>query len=278
MHTVYVAVDDSAYSLGGIALAERLNRQLKGHLVLASIVSPDDEPEVQREALEMELADAGYARYQDSLHVEQGDDAAEALAGLVAERDDALLCMTSHGRRPVTELFLGSVAAETVRLSGKLVVLHGPRFDPDARRRIDTLMVCVDGSALAEAVLPQAVALADGLGARIQLLHVLEVDSLAASALPGGVGHGDIMESGYVQSLAHRIHAEYRAEVDWEVLHGKEPASSVVSYLANQPDVMVVMTTHGRSGLSQLAAGSVSREVLHQARCPVAVMRPVEAG
>jgi nucleotide-binding universal stress UspA family protein len=276
MQTLHVAVDESLYSLQGIVLGERLSRQLKARLVLTSVVPPDDMPEVRREALQMVLVEAGYGDYQEALQVEPSEDVADTLAALAVEREGALLCMNSHGRRPVSELLLGSVAAETVRLSGELVVLSGPRFDPHALQRIETLMVCVDGSALAEAVLPRAVALARGLGARLQLLQVVKPDAGAASARPAGNGHADITETGYLQGLAGRIRETHGIDADWEVLHGKAPAKAIVHYLAGRPNVMVAMTTHGRSGLSKLTAGSVSRAVLGRAHCPVALMRPIE--
>jgi len=81
------------------------------------------------------------------------------------------------------------------------------------------------------------------------------------------------MESAYLNALARRVESEQKLEVDWEVLHG-DPADSIVSYLAGSHNTMLAMTTHGRSGLSQVVAGSVSHEVLHEASCPVAVLRP----
>ncbi|GAA0631737.1 universal stress protein [Halomonas beimenensis] len=281
MITLHVAVDESTHSLRGVALGELLNRQLDARLVLTSVAEQMDK---RRLALQERLGQAGFERYRDDLSIEQGDDAARVLARLAAASDESLLCMTSHGRRPAAELFLGSVAAATVRQANALVVLGGPRFEPNAQARIDTLMVCVDGSPLAESVLPQAVALARALGASLQLLNVVSVEpSSASSALPPGLrevdsrepgGHADVMESAYLHGLARRIREVHRFEADWEVLHGYEPAEALVGYLADQPNAMAVMTTHGRSGLSQLAAGSVSHEVLHEAACPVAVMRP----
>ncbi|HCR98353.1 universal stress protein [Halomonas citrativorans] len=55
---------------------------------------------------------------------------------------------------------------------------------------------------------------------------------------------------------------------------GGGTADSIVSYLASRHNTMLAMTTHGRSGLSQVVAGSVSHEVLHEAACPVAILRP----
>lgn len=282
MRNIHVAVDDSSFSLKGIALGEALAKQLSSELVLSSVVTTEDSEETRAKIIKSNLEKAGLAYYQDRLRVSRADSgrgAAEALAALASEKDNALLCMTSHGRRGVTELLMGSVTADTIRRSNALVFLSGPRFRADAHQRIDTLMVCVDGSTLAEAIIPEAVSLAGHLDARLQLLEVLAVKRPsvpAMSELPQGEAHGDVMESAYVHGLARRIRDEHGFEVDWEVLHGYDPAEAIVSYLADQSNVMVIMTTHGRSGLSQLAAGSVSHEILHEASCPVAVMRPLE--
>ncbi len=273
MQALHVAVDESTRSLQGIALGELLHRQWGGTMTLVSVVASTEQADKRRTALDrQELGD-----YRESLEIVTGD-AAEVLAGLASDPGKGLLCMTSHGRRPASELLLGSVAAETVRRAGALVVLGGPQFDPDRHQRIDTLMVCVDGSRPAESVLEPAVNLARRLDARLQLLHVIQVESDVASALPGHAGHGDIMESGYVQSLARRIREADGFEVDWEVLHGVSPAEAIHRYLTPCTNAMVVMTTHGRSGLSQVATGSVSREILHKAHCPVGIMRPVKGG
>ncbi|MBZ0332258.1 universal stress protein [Halomonas sp. ANAO-440] len=277
MQVLHVAVDESRRSLQGIHLGELLHRQWGGTMALVSVVASSDQVDKRRAALHDALDRQELGAYRESLEIVTGD-AADVLAGLASDPGEGLLCMTSHGRRPASELLLGSVAAETVRRAGALVVLGGPRFDPGRQGRIDTLMVCVDGSRPAESVLEPAVNLARRLDARLQLLHVVEVETDAASVLPGGTGHGDIMESGYVQSLARRIREADGFEVEWEVLHGDSPAEAIHRYLTPCTNAMVVMTTHGRSGFSQVATGSVSREILHKAHCPVGIMRPVKGG
>ena len=99
------------------------------------------------------------------------------------------------------------------------------------------------------------------------------IETGTASALPRD---GDVMESGYVHGLARRLRQEHGIEVDWEVLHG-DPADAIVSYLHDGENILLAMTTHGRSGLSQVVAGSVTHEVVHEAPCPVAVWRPQAA-
>ena len=270
MLTIHVAIDESVYSLRGIMLAELLQRQLSARLLLTSVAGSAERAERRREALLQLLERHRLSEYADSLNVEVGESPAAVLARL-ASRPDSLLCLTSHGRHPASELFLGSVAGQAVREAGAPVVVRGPRFDPEAIRRIDTVMVCVDGSTLSEAMLPHAVALSRQLGARLQLLQVL--GKVSAEDVTEESAQGDVMESSYMNGLARRVHQADGLDPEWEVLHGN-PAQAIVDYLADSQNTLLAMTTHGRSGLARVISGSVSHAVLHEAPCPVAILRP----
>ncbi|APE30507.1 hypothetical protein BOX17_05760 [Halomonas aestuarii] len=272
MDKLYVAMDESDDSHRALALGQNLARQLAVPFCVISVVASEEGVDSRRGVLQSTLTDpqAGDASIEVAVH-----ESAKDYLGELAGREEAGLCMMAHGRRPVPEMLIGSVTAGVVRRAQRPVYLCGPRFDAGAHRKVEMLMVCVDGSTLSEAILPHAVALARRLDAHLQLLQV--IDTTAAAAVPLDGGHADVMESGYVHALARRLRSEHGMDVDWEVLHG-DPADSIVSYLAECQDIMLAMTTHGRSGLSQVVAGSVSHEVLHEARCPVAVLRPADIG
>lgn len=272
MDKIHVAMDESDASQRALLLGQQLSRQLALPLCVTSVVADAERVEPRRAALQSRLTEqqAEDTSIEVVVHVSAKD-----YLGQLAGREAVGLCMMAHGRRPVPEMLIGSVTAGVVRRANRPVYLCGPRFDADSHREVKVLMVCVDGSKLSEAILPHAVALSKRLEARLQLLQV--IDTAAAAAVPIDGGHADVMESGYVHGLARRLRAEHAVDLDWEVLHG-DPADSIVSYLADCQDTMLAMTTHGRSGLSQVVAGSVSHEVLHEVRCPVAVLRPADIG
>ncbi|SDN56140.1 Nucleotide-binding universal stress protein, UspA family [Halomonas shengliensis] len=271
MNKLHVAMDESDYSRRGLRLGARLAAQSGAALSLVSVVAEPARAEPRRASLAAALEEEGATA---EVTVLTGDSAKDALAALLDD-DQAGLCMSAHGRRPVPEMLIGSVTAGVVRRAPRPVFLCGPRYAPDRHERVETIMVCVDGSRLSEAILPHALALSARFGARLQLLQVIDVS--AAAAVPRDGGHADVMESGYLHGLARRLGHEHGVEVDWEVLHG-DPADAIVGYLADSHNAMLAMTTHGRSGLSQVVAGSVSHEVLHEACCPVAVYRPADRG
>lgn len=267
MEKIVVAFDDSEGSLHALEFGQKFAAQLGVEVSAISVVPTQDEIAARRSKLQGRMV----AHRLEMVAIDVvTHDSAKAYLGELASREDTGLCMLAHGRRPVPEMLIGSVTAGVVRRAQRPVYLCGPRYDSRAHQCIEVLAVCVDGSKLSEQILPYASALVKRLGARLQLLQVVNT---AAARKPTELGHTDVMESAYLTALARRVENEQALEVDWEVLHG-DPADSIVSYLAGSHNTMLAMTTHGRSGLSQVVAGSVSHEVLHETSCPVAVLRP----
>ena len=108
---------------------------------------------------------------------------------------------------------------------------------------------------------------------RTLALLMVNVEAAAEAQL-----HVDLStrESGYVRSLAGRLADKYNISTGFEVLHIKDPARAVLDFTGH--DGIVVMSTHGRSGLSRLFAGSVAHEVVAGSHRPVVVCRPADAG
>ena len=271
MQTFYAAMDESDDSLRGLILGHNLAAQLGADLSVVSVTPDPQHVENRWQALAARLdRTQNSALVSVPIEVLVSASADQTLARL-AGQEAVGLCMGAHGRRPLPEMQIGSVTAGVVRRAERPVLLCGPRYAPERHARVEIVMVCVDGSALCEAMLPHAVALAQRFGARLQLLQVIGTQAMATAV--GEVSYTNVLESGCVQGLAQRLEGECAIEVDWEILYG-DPADAIVSYLAESRNVMLAMTTHGRSGLSSQVAGSVSHEVMHEACCPVAVLRP----
>jgi len=145
--------------------------------------------------------------------------------------------------------------------------------------RLETILVPLDGSSLAEAALPNATEFAERSGARLVLLRAAE-----AHTFPGI----DPIEA---QAKVVREAEEYLAEVERRLSHSglKEVTSSVWYGPAAYAIVegaklyntdLIVMTTHGRGGLGRLILGSVAESVLRGTTTPVLLIRvagaPVE--
>lgn len=142
----------------------------------------------------------------------------------------------------------------------------------------DQLLVPLDGSMLAEVILPHAVTLALASSLSLVLLRSVPLpfalDSVAWSLPPSSVNveQWDLEANGagkYLERIATRLR-EAGVEVETEVIRD-EPARAILAYAEHHPSVkLVAMSTHGRSGLGRWFYGSVAESVLHA--CPVPLL------
>lgn len=187
--------------------------------------------------------------------------------------EDGLVCMATAATLLPHQGHVGSVAEAVVRGVGRPVLMLGPQVDLDPGRPIDRVVVPVDGSDLSEQALAVAGDLAKGLGVDLWVVSVISPKVEAAA----GQQMGTIpfaAESGYVRGLANRLADEYGIRTGYEVLHIKDTAEAILDFTGH--DGAVVMSTHGRSGLSRLFAGSVTHTVVARSNRPVVVCRPGE--
>jgi nucleotide-binding universal stress UspA family protein len=145
------------------------------------------------------------------------------------------------------------------------------------------ILVPLDGSAMAEGVLPYARAFATALGIPVRLLQVMDPDTLIPS-LPGeqGPSHnvltGERKHNGdYLKEIAASFAGP--AAVSYSVRTG-HPAEVIIEAAESDRDTLIAMATHGRSGIRRWLLGSVAEKVLHGAENDVLLIRamqPVES-
>lgn len=145
------------------------------------------------------------------------------------------------------------------------------------------ILVPLDGSALAEQVLPHVHAIAANEGTvRITLLRAVPpifTTSVDYSGLMATTT-ADAMETleAEARDYLDRIATEFRAEgytVTME-LSSLPPADAVLDYAESHNVDLIAIATHGRSGISRFVFGSVTQKVVQTAPVPVLVIRPKE--
>ena len=141
------------------------------------------------------------------------------------------------------------------------------------------ILVPLDGSTIAESVLPSARAFATTLGIPVHLLQVIDPDTLIPS-VPGekGPSHniltGERAHNGdYLKDTAASFADP--AAVSSGVRIGK-PAEVIIETAASHGDTLIAMATHGRSGIRRWLLGSVAEKVLHGADNDVLLIRAME--
>lgn len=134
------------------------------------------------------------------------------------------------------------------------------------------LLVPLDGSPLAETILPVAEEWAKEEQAEVVLLR-----AVPAPATPGGEGAAAEAKTpedaeAYLETVAERLARRGIERVRWGVSH-EPPAAAIIEAAAREGVEMIAMATHGRSGLGRLLLGSVAAGVLRTAPAPVLLFK-----
>lgn len=203
-----------------------------------------------------------------------------------------LILVASHGRSGPKRWALGSVAGKILNASKIPVFLvraGTPEQIPYDEWPKKTIIVPLDGSELAESVLPHAEALARQGGREmvtVILVRVCEPPTMPAYYTPE-LAEIPLNWGQYAQQETARgkqAAAEYLAGIELrfknsginvksEVLVGKA-TDEIVAYANKTPYNLIVMATHGRSGLSRLVYGSVAANILVGVSSPLLLVKP----
>ena len=200
-----------------------------------------------------------------------------------------MIAMTTHGRRGIQHWLFGSVAAEVVQVTPRPLLLLRPQESdrsfsvPNFKAaQYQNIIVPLDASAFAEQALDQASELASAMDATLHMIsivphpHMLPIHihkEKESQALMGAVLHQTELErrTHYLTQKAESFR-EQGIRVQTDVASG-HPAEEILRFSAQHKQTLLVMTTHGRSGLRRILLGSVAMKVVQEAHVPVLLVR-----
>jgi len=144
------------------------------------------------------------------------------------------------------------------------------------------ILVPLDGSPLAECVIPHIEAIAKPCGSKVELISVVEPVEIPTRGQIA-VNDDDLKKINneakkethkYLDSISDRLN---RSEIknSHVILMGK-PAESLIEYAANNDIDLLIMATHGRSGLTKFFWGSIAEKVLRSINIPVLLVKACE--
>jgi len=145
------------------------------------------------------------------------------------------------------------------------------------------ILVPLDGSPFGEQALPTARRLAERDGARVELVHVFEplppYVLVEGAPPPDPALHEALRKdrASYLDAVAEWWRRDTGVTVTATLLDGPV-TRTLAEHIASQRVDLVVMTTHGRSGLSRVWFGSVASALMRESSAPVLLIRPNEGG
>ena len=216
-------------------------------------------------------------------------EAADLIVEEAAFEEDTIVIMASRGRSGIARWVMGSVADAVLRgVEGPLLLVRpvdGPALEEPT---IDRILLPLDGSELAEQVLPHADLLAKKLKIGVDLVRVTpsarEYHRSTVFHPVGGVPINyyppyeefvrseDIVAQIYVDDIKRSLETMGIPSVDSYVTHG-DPAAAISDVARGVSGTLVVIATHGRSGIGRWVLGSVADSVVRHSGCPVLLVR-----
>lgn len=194
-----------------------------------------------------------------------------------------LIAMGTHAREGIGRMLLGSVAEAVTRLSNLPVLLYRSGIVPSLKPfECSNILVAIDAHAASQAALQVTRALARQLPASIEVLHVVpDVPYIYTEAITPMI-YDEHLAADFLNKGKHIL---YNAESVLDDISAKqlvlEPAKNrrISDVILQTADLhladLIVLGTHGHTGIERLLLGSVAQAVAHHAPVPVLLIRGV---
>ena len=218
------------------------------------------------EAVQGRLTGSGIrARYE----IRIGDPAEEILS-VAGKFDPSLITMSTHGRGGLDRWIRGSVAERVLCRSGHPLLLCNPSvkasWEEGSAPGFRRILVPLDGSSFSAKVLPLVEVIAQTYGAQVILYRAVP---LTPSISPENLSKPAELSLKPNRKLLESSDIPTRVRVDVG-----PPATGIFEAIDAERADLVVMATHGRSGVSRWAFGSVAGKVLRNCPVPLLAVRP----
>jgi len=205
---------------------------------------------------------------------------AEIIVDTAAAHAGTLIAMATHGRSGVKRWLLGSVADKVLHAAANhlLLVRTTERTQGSERALLERVMAPLDGSGLAESVIPHAVELARKMNLEIVLLRAYTLPTPVYADEGYAPDLGELWEQirkeaqQYLDEMARKLRGEGLDRVSTVVLEGNA-AEKIIDLAHKSPKSLVAMSTHGRTGVGRWVLGSVTDRVVRHSDDPVLVIR-----
>jgi len=265
---ILLATDGSTVSAGAVRVALHLSDRCGARLTVMHMAKTDpsyamfnpggvEQVEEQGRAVLRQVEEqAGTACVNCAPVLRYGEEPVKEIASQAEESQTDLVVMGRRGVHWLERLVLGEAAARVVG-HVKCSVLVVPQ---DSKMWENGILVAVDGSRYADTLARIQAAVAKRCGLPLTVLAVCASDDLSCEL---------------VKPLADRVRDLLRQDgvaADSVALEGK-PADTIIQAARDYDCDLIVLGSHGRTGLDRILMGSVSQQVITHAKCPILVVK-----
>ena len=204
----------------------------------------------------------------------------EVIIGKAAADKGTLIAMATHGRSGINRWLLGSVAEKVLRgATNPLLLVRAPEgAKTEGEGTLKSIIVPLDGSELAERVLPHVTALAKKMALKIVVVRAYRLRQIISSYYDY-IPDWEALEAeskgvaiSYLDSKVRQLKSEGLVEMCPIVSEG-EAAENIIDLAKEIANSLVAMCTHGRSGVQRWVLGSVTEKVARHSGGPILIIR-----
>lgn len=279
---ILVPLDGSELAESSLPYVKRIAKRLNSEVILMIACQPIGYPELPLKAyLQKKLKELHSAGIRISHKLVRGD-AATKILDFAGKNDVSLIIMSTHGGSGVSHWPLGSCTSKVLQKTHvpTLLVRSSKEkiksFDAEIRR----ILVALDGSHFSEVIIPYVEDLVEGTDNEVILLRIVEPVKLPFTA-------GYIEHEKYEKEIAAKAEEEAKKYLQKKkaVLASKgintstallkgHAANAILQYAENNAVSLIAITTHGFSGISKWAYGSVASNIIESSTKPILLLRP----
>lgn len=275
-----VAVDGSASSMHALQESFKLAASEKSWITVTSVAPPYDGDldlmaignvqQAMRAPCEKALAEAAAIAKEAGALIktvcEEGVPH-ERIVDLAEAENCDLIVMGRRGLSSARRAFVGSVSARVIGYGQKDVLL----IPLPATVNWKTMLVATDGSRFSGAAAEKAIDFADAYGGTLNVVSAVDIPAEFYGEAPLAVDEMIKEARRYVDAVQEQARAR---EVSAETFVREGAAHRVITGLAQERNAdIIVLGSHGKTGLRRLLMGSVTEKVIGHAACPVLVVR-----
>lgn len=275
-----VPLDGSELAEQALPYVLKVARGFDGEAVLLTVCPPGDPlKHVLVEYLEKKAEGLKASNVKVQALCIEGEPAGSILDFALGNKVD-LIVISTHGKGGLSRWALGSIATKVVQRSHTPVFLVRSSERTETTVKLKRVLATLDGSQFAEAILPHAEAFARAMAGEVVLLQVIEPVKVPQLTMYEDWAKVEKDLADKLQREAERYLDRRKAllkekglKVSTKLLQGR-PAEVILGYASEGDIDLIALTTHGFSGISKWAYGSVASRVVEASAKPVLLVRP----